>query len=102
MQKENFQNDDLFGRNKLDSQWRLSSLLEYLDESLLLDADFKKQLLDLVIERGYKITKHSPTYLKENSTLAENYYKHLLENNDVDGLLNANILNPELIKNKIF
>lgn len=102
MQKENFQNDDLFGRNKLDSQWRLSSLLEYLDESLLLDADFKKQLLDLVIERGYKITKHSPTYLKENSTLAENYYKHLLENNDVDGLLNANILNPELIKNKNF
>ena len=102
MQKENFQNDDLFGRNKLDSQWRLSSLLEYLDESLLLDADFKKQLLDLVIERGYKITKHSPTYLKQNSTLAENYYKHLLENNDVDGLLNANILNPELIKNKNF
>lgn len=102
MQKENSKNDDLFGRNKSNSQLRLSLILEYLDKSLLLDVDFKNQLLDLAIEKGYKITEHSQTYLKQNSTLAENYYKDLLENNDVDGLLNANILNPELIKNKNF
>ena len=102
MQKENSQNDNLFARNKSDSQRRLSLILEYLDESLLLDADFKKRLLDLAIEKGYRITKHSQTYLTQNDTLAENYYRDLLENNDVDGLLNANILSPELVKNKNF
>ena len=102
MQKVNPQNDNLFEHNKSESQWRLSSILEYLDESLLLDVDFKKQLLDLAIEKGYKITDHSQTYLKQNSILAEKYYRDLLENNNVDGLLTANILSPELIKNKSF
>lgn len=102
MQKENPQNNNLFERNKTDSQWRLSSILEYLDESLLLDIDFKKQLLDLAIEKGYRITLYSPAYLKQNSILAENYYRDLLENNDVDKLLNANILSPELLKNQSF
>ena len=102
MQKVNPQNDNLFEHNKSESQRRLSSILEYLDESLLLDVDFKKQLLDLAIEKGYKITYHSQTYLKQNSILAENYYRDLLENNSVDGLLTANILSPELIKNKNF
>lgn len=102
MQKENPQNYNLFERNKSDSQLRLSNILEYLDESLLLDTDFKKQLLDLAIEKGYRITDNSQTYLKQNIILAENYYRDLLENNNVDGLLNANILTPELISNKIF
>lgn len=102
MQKENSQNENLFKRNKSDSQIRLSLILEYLDESLLLDADFKKQLLDLAIKKGYMITESSQTYLKQNSTLAENYYRDLLENNNIDGLLNANILSPELIKDKNF
>lgn len=92
----------MFERNKSDSQWRLSSILEYIDESLLLDVNFKKQLLNLAIEKGYRITEGSQIYLKQNSILAENYYRDLLENNDVDGLINANILNLELIKNKNF
>ena len=102
MQKEDTKNDNLFKRNKLDFQWRLSSILEYLDESLLLDVDFKKQLLDLAIEKGYMITDRSQTYLKQNSILAESYYRDLLENNNVDKVLDANILSPELIRNKSF
>ena len=102
MQKEDTKNDNLFKRNKLYFQWRLSSILEYLDESLLLDVDFKKQLLDLAIEKGYMITDRSQTYLKQNSILAESYYRDLLENNNVDKVLDANILSPELIRNKSF
>ena len=102
MQKENPQNNNLFERNKSDSQLRLSNILEYLDENLLLDVDFKNQLLDLAIEKGYKITASSQPYLKQNNILAENYYRDLLDNNNVDGLLNANILSPELISDKNF
>ncbi len=102
MQKGNSKNDNLFERKKSDYQWRLSCILEYLDKSLLLDNNFKEQLLDLAIEKGYRIKESSQTYLKQNSELAENYYKELLENNAVDELLNANILNPELVKNKNF
>lgn len=91
MQKENSKGDTV-----------LSNILEYLDESLLLDVDFKKQLLDLAVAKGYKITEYSRPYLKQNSILAENYYRELLENNNVDGLLNANILSPELIGDKNF
>lgn len=98
MQKENSQNDNLFEH----SQWKLSEILEYLDESLLLDANFKKQLLNLAVEKGYKITDSSQPYLKQNSILAENYYRDLLANNNVDSLLFANILSPELIGNKSF
>lgn len=48
------------------------------------------------------ITESSQIYLKQNSALAENYYRNLLENNNMDGLLKANILSSELIKNKNF
>ena len=102
MQKGNSQNDNLFERNKSDSQLRLSLVLEHLDKNLLLDVDFKNKLLDLAIEKNYKIDETSQTYLKQNCTLAENYYKDLLDSNNVDGLLNKNILSPELIKNKDF
>lgn len=102
MQKGNSQNDSLFERNKSNSQLRLSLVLEHLDKNLLLDIDFKNKLLDLAIEKNYKIDETSQTYLKQNSTLAENYYKDLLDSNNVDGLLNNNILSPELIKNKDF
>lgn len=89
-------------QNELDSQSRISQLLECLDESLILDSDFIEQLVDLAIQKGYEITVNSPTYLKQNERLAENYYKGLFDNNNLDGLLKANILSPELIKNKNF
>lgn len=102
MQKEDSQKDNLFRQNKSDSQWRIAYLLENLDKNLFLDIDFREQLLDLAIEKGYKITEYSPTHLKQNDRLAENYYKDLLNNNNVSGLLTANILSPELIQNKNF
>lgn len=102
MQKDNSQKNNMFEHNKSDTQSRLLSILEYLDESLLLDVDFKNRLLNLAIEKGYKIKESSRTYLKQNIILAENYYIALLENNNKDGLLNANILSQELIKNKNF
>ena len=102
MQEEVQQNNNLFGHNTPMSQRILSHVLEHLDESLLSDEDFKKQLLDLAIEKGYKITDSSPTYLKQNSTLAEYYYRDLLEHIETFQLLHRNILSPELLKNKNF
>ena len=102
MQEGVQQNNNLFGHNTPSSQRILSHVLEHLDESLLSDEDFKKQLLDLAIEKGYKITDSSPTYLKQNSTLAEYYYRDLLEHIETFQLLHRNILSPELLKNKSF
>lgn len=90
--------DNLFTRRTLS---RITYLLEDLDESLLQDVDFREKLLDLAIEKGYKITEYSPMHLKQNYRLAENYYRDLLENNR-DGILRKNILSPELLKNKEF
>ena len=94
-------NDDIFKKANSNSQLRLSSILENIDEKLLLDDDFKKQLLDLAVEKGYKISVSSKVYLKQNSILAENYYKDLLEENP-NKLMDENILSPELIQNKEF
>lgn len=94
--------DSLF-KNKLStSQSRLSSLLDYLDDSLLSDPDFRKQLLDLAIEKGYRINIHSKPLFKQNGTLAMSYYRDLLESNSIEGLLYNNILSPELLRNKEF
>lgn len=104
MQKNTNDNTDknnLFTRRTLSSQVKLSYLLENLDESLLLDVEFREKLLDLVIEKGYKITESSPMHLKQIDRLAENYYRDLLENN-IDGVLTKNILSAELLKNKGF
>ena len=104
MQKNTNDNTDknnLFTRRTLSSQMKLSYLLENLDESLLLDVEFREKLLDLAIEKGYKITEYSPMHLKQIDRLAENYYRDLLENN-IDGILTKNILSSELLKNKGF
>ena len=101
MQKNTTDSPDkyhLFTRTTLS---RITYLLEYLDESLLQDVDFREKLLDLAIEKGYKITEYSPIHLKQNDRLAKNYYMDLLENNR-DEILRKNILNPELLKNKEF
>lgn len=104
MQKNTNDNTDknnLFPRRTLSSQMKLSYLLENLDESLLLDVEFREKLLDLAIGKGYKITEYSPMHLKQIDRLAENYYRDLLENN-IDGILTKNILSSELLKNKGF
>lgn len=101
MQKNTTDKDNLFTRRTLASQRKLSYLLENLDETLLLDAEFREKLLDLAIEKGYKITEYSPMHLKQIDRLAENYYRDLLENN-IDGILTKNILSSELLKNKGF
>lgn len=101
MQQNNPQRDNLLGGRKSDTQWKIKSIVEGLDESLLLDDNFREKFLDLVIEKGYKITQFSPMHLKQNGRLAENYYKDLLENN-INGLLEDNILSPELLNNKSF
>lgn len=101
MQKNTTDKDNLFTRRILASQRKLSYLLENLDETLLLDAEFREKLLDLAIEKGYKITEYSPMHLKQIDRLAENYYRDLLENN-IDGILKKNILSSELLKNKGF
>ena len=98
---DNTDKDNLFTQRTLGSQWKISYLLESLDESLLLDVEFREKLLDLASKKGYKIEQSSPMYLKQNGKLAENYYKDLLENN-IDGILTKNILNPTLFKNKEF
>lgn len=98
---DNTVRDNLFIRRTLGSQWKIPYLLENLDESLLQDVEFREKLLDLAIEKGYKITEFSPMHLKQNARLAENYYRDLLEN-DIDGILNKNILTPELLRNKNF
>ena len=98
---DNTDKDNLFTQRTLGSQWKISYLLETLDESLLLDVEFREKLLDLVSKKGYKIEQNSPMYLKQNGKLAENYYKDLLENN-IDGILTQNILNPKLFENKEF
>lgn len=98
MEKNTTDKDNLFTRRSL---FEIESLLENLDESLLQDLDFRERLLDLAIEKGYKITEYSPMHLKQNGRLAENYYRDLLENN-IDGILRKNILSPELLKNKEF
>lgn len=102
MQEGNLQKADLFGEYKLTSQTKLSSILEKLDEKLLSDVDFKNQVLDLAVEKDYRITQLSPNYLKNNDKLAEKYYKDLLDGSNVEQLSNANILNIELITNKNF
>lgn len=102
MQKGNPSKYDLFRDRETDCQERLSSILEYLDESLLLDVDFKKQLLGLAIEKNYRVKSNSRDYLKQNGTLAENYYRELMEDNTP---LNSGwyaLLSPELAKNKVF
>ena len=104
MQKKitnNADKDNLFESRMPDNQWKMSYLLKNLDESLLLDSNFEEKLLDLVIEKGYKITRLSPNYLKQNEKLAENYYKDLLENN-IENLLIENIINSKLLKNRDF
>lgn len=98
MQKNTTDKDNLFTRRTLG---KIEYLFENLDESLLQDLDFREKLLDLAIEKGYKITEYSPMHLKQNGRLAENYYRDLLENN-IDGILRKNILSPELLKNKEF
>lgn len=98
---DNTNKDNLFTRRTLGSQWKISYLLENLDESLLMDVEFREKLLDLASKKGYKIKQNSPMYLKQNGRLAENYYKDLLENN-IDGILTQNILSPKLLKNKEF
>lgn len=98
---DNTVRDNLFIRRTLGSQWKIPYLLENLDESLLQDVEFREKLLALAIEKGYKITEFSPMHLKQNARLAENYYRDLLEN-DIDGILNKNILTPELLRNKNF
>ena len=90
--------EELFAKRTLS---KITRLLENLDERLLKDFDFSEKLFDLAIKKGYKITEFSPTHLKQNDRLAENYYRDLLENN-TDGILNKNILSPELLKNKKF
>lgn len=102
--------------SELDS-YKISDLLEYLlDESKIQEVDekeklsnenisqylnFKEELLDLVIKKGYKIDKDSSKHQKENIKLAECYYRDLLEKNG-DILGYNDILNPELLKNKEF
>ena len=98
---DNTVRDNLFIRRTLGSQWKIPYLLENLDESLLQDVEFREKLLDLAIEKGYKITELSPMHLKQIDRLAENYYRDLLENN-IDGVLTKNILSSELLKNKRF
>lgn len=98
---DNTVRDNLFIRRTLGSQWKIPYLLENLDESLLQDVEFREKLLDLAIEKGYKITELSPMHLKQIDRLAENYYRDLLENN-IDGILTRNILSSELLKNKGF
>ena len=98
---DNTDKDNLFTQRTLGSQWKISYLLESLDESLLLDVEFREKLLDLASKKGYKIEQSSPMYLKQNGKLAENYYKDLLENN-IDGILTQNILSPKLFENKEF
>ena len=85
-------------------QGRLEDVLDHLDESLLSDTEFREELVTLAIKKGYEITYHSQMYLKQNATLAENYYRNLLEKKDVSELSSryTNVLNPELIKNKEF
>ena len=100
MQKNTTDKDNVFMRMPL-SLSKIKGLLENLDESILQDLDFREKLLDLAIEKGYKITENSPMHLKQIDRLAENYYKDLLENN-IDGILTQNILSPELLKNKEF
>lgn len=80
-------------------QFKLDGALCDFDKNLLEDTDFKEKLLELAIKKGYKITRYSRAYLKQNGILAENYYKDLLEK---EGQISYwdNILNPELIKNK--
>ena len=82
------------------SHLKISSLLNSLDETLLLDVDFRETLLDLAIQKGYSIIRSSPIHLKQNAKLAENYYKNILESNS--NILTENILNPELLRNKSF
>ena len=60
-------------------QGRLEDVLDHLDESLLSDTEFREELVTLAIKKGYEITYHSQMYLKQNATLAENYYRNLLE-----------------------
>ncbi len=98
----NVQNNRSNGKNVLDIQWRLSGLLENLDDDLLLDEDFKRNILDLIIKTGYLINVSSKDYLKQNGELAEQYYRKLSEKNSIYELLNANILSPELVQNKSF
>ena len=101
--------------SKSDSD-KISDLLEYLlDESKIQEVDeteklsnenisqylnFKEELLDLVIKKGYKIDEYSPKNLKEDARLAECYYRDLLEKNG--DILHDDILNPELLKNEEF
>ena len=63
--------------------------------------NFKEELLDLVIKKGYKIDEYSPKNLKEDARLAECYYRDLLEKNG-DILGYNDILNSELLKNEEF
>lgn len=95
MQKDD---NSLFGRNQV----KISDLLNNLDRSLWLDIEFRDQLIDLAIEKGYRLEHCSADYLKQNEKLVYNYYKDLLENNTVDALSNYNILNPEVLRNKEF
>lgn len=98
MQKNTTDKDNVFTRRSL---FKIEYLLENLDESILQDLDFREKLLDLAIEKGYNITEYSPMHLKQIHSLAENYYRDLLENN-IDGILTKNILSPELLKSKEF
>lgn len=103
MQKNTTDKDNVF--NKIERvnlfEQKIENLFGCLDESILQDLDFREKLFDLVIEKGYKITKSSPMYLRQIPRLVENYYRDLLENN-IGGILTENILNPELLKSPEF
>lgn len=103
MQKNTTDKDNVFNKNETGNLFKIKieNLFYNLDESILQDFDFREKLLDLVIEKGYKITKNSPRYLKQIPRLVENYYRDLLENN-IGGILTENILSSELLKSPEF
>lgn len=100
MQENN--SDNIFAHRDFNAQKeKLTNFVEGLDESLFFDDVFREEVLDVAMEKGYKIRKNSPAYLLGNGKLAESYYKELFENNP-DRVLNENILNSQLLKDKEF
>lgn len=75
----------------------ISSALACLDKDVFSDTEFKEELFDIALKRGWSIRQNSPEHLRHEPKLAENYYIKLLENNGIitndKSILDATLIN---------
>lgn len=105
MQKDVVNSKDNYLNRGLDTSYRVTWVIEALDENMFKDEIFAQQLIDLALQKGYVISGNSPKDLLKNPKLAEKYYENLLNTYSADlkqAIEHENILSAELLNDKEF